>query len=85
MEGFEQTDDVWGMLGKLLRTGGVYPRVEETFYRVVSQVVLLFGSETWVLSSVLERKLEFTHTDFMRQMTGNWERQKEDRRWLTPR
>ena len=58
----------------------MYPRVEGMFYRVLSQVVILFGSETWVLLSVMEIKLEVTHTDFLRQITGNRERKKADGR-----
>ena len=72
-------------MGKLLRREGTDPRVEAMFYRVLSQVVLIFGSETWVLSAVMERKLEVTHTDFMRPITGNREQQKVYRRWVTVR
>ena len=55
------------------------------FYRVVAQVVLLFGLENWVLLTVMERLLEGTHTDFLRQTTEKRERQKVYRRWVTTR
>ena len=35
---------------------GAYPTVSEKFYRVVVQLVLLFGLETWVLmEEILQR------------------------------
>ena len=40
---------VWGGLGTLLEREGVGPRVSEMFYRSVTQAILLYGSETWVL------------------------------------
>ena len=39
---------VLGRLGKLLWSEGAEPAVSETFYRMVVQVVLFFGVETWV-------------------------------------
>ena len=50
-----------------IRRGG--HRVSEMFYRAVSQVILLYGSETWVLSAAMENKVEGAHTYFPRQIT----------------
>ena len=48
---------VWDRQGKLLRREGEEPRVSEMFYREVVQAVLIFGSETWILSAEIYRKL----------------------------
>ena len=40
------------------------------FYREVTEVVILFGLDNWVLSEDTERKVERTHTRFLRQITG---------------
>ena len=39
-------------------------------YRKVTQVVLLFGSDTWLLLEAMDRTVEGTHTRFMRHITG---------------
>ena len=56
----------------------------EIFYRAVSQAILLYGSETWVLSAEMDNKLEGLHTDFLRHITGNRERQIVDGTQETP-
>ena len=61
---------VWGRLGEILRREGVYPRVEAMFYRSVEQAVLLFGLDTWLISVSIERKVEGTYMDYLRQITG---------------
>ena len=76
---------VWGILGKILRREGAEPKVVEMLYRAVTQAVLLFDSETWVLSSVTEITVEGTHNEFMRQITGNWAWWKADGPWSTPK
>ena len=40
------------------------------FYRSVTQAVLLFGYETWVLLAAMERTVGGTHIRFMRQIMG---------------
>ena len=40
------------------------------FYRVVFQAILLYGSETWVLSVAMDKKVEVAHTGFLIQITG---------------
>ena len=41
------------------------------FYRSVVQAVLLFGEETWVLSSEMTKTLEGFHVGFLSQVMGN--------------
>ena len=47
----KQERKVWGRLGKILRREGAYSKVAEMLYKEVLQVVLLFGSETRILSA----------------------------------
>ena len=35
------------------------------------QALLLFGSETWVLTSVMSKKLEGVHMGLLQQVVGN--------------
>ena len=81
----KQARTVWERLGKLLIQEGADTRVAEMFYREVVQAVLLFVSDTCLISSGMERKVEVTHTVFMSQITGKWARWKIDRRRETPR
>ena len=57
---------VWGRLGALLRQEVADPRVAAMFYRAVVQAILLYGSETLVLSAAMEKKVEGAHTGFPR-------------------
>ena len=47
--------------------------------------MLIFGSEKWVLSEAIERKVEVKNTDFIRQIMGNQAQQLLDEIWETPR
>ena len=61
---------VWGRLGKLLSRYGVDPIILEKYYRAVVQAVLLFGSETWVLTAEIMQNIEGVHVVFLCQITG---------------
>ena len=69
---------VWGRLGTLLLQEGADPKMSEIFYRAVLQAILLYGSETWVLLASMEKRIEGTHTEFLRMITGNREKQLGD-------
>ena len=69
----------------MLRREGSDPRVSEIFFRMVAQVVLFFGLETGVLSEEMERKVEGTHTGFLRHITGKRARRIADVIWEDPR
>ena len=45
----------WGRLAKVLSREGADPKVSWAFYIAVTQAVLLFGSETWVLMRRMEK------------------------------
>ena len=57
-------------LGKFLRWEGVYPIISAKFCRAMVHAVLLFGSETWVLTASVMQNLEGVHMGFLQQVTG---------------
>ena len=61
---------MWGRLGKILIREGVDPFLLAIFYKFAVQAVLLFGSETWVLSAATAKRLEGFHVGFFRQVKG---------------
>ena len=48
----------WGWLSRVLGREGANPKVSRTFYTVVTQEVLVFGAETWVLTPRMEKSLD---------------------------
>ena len=58
--------------------------VSALFYRVLIQVVLLFGLESWALSEVIIRVVEKTHVGLFHQITENQDMQQTDGAWETP-
>ena len=76
---------VWRRLGKFLIREGADPRVAKFFYRAVTQAVLLFGLETWVIFAAMERMVDGTHTGFLRQIMGKRDWQNTYRTWVNPR
>ncbi len=40
----------WAWVGQVLRNKNVSPHIATTFYKAVVQAILLYDSETWVLS-----------------------------------
>ena len=55
-----------------------------TFYRAVVHTILLYGSETWVLSAAMERKAEVMNIGLIGQIKGKRARRLGDRAWETP-
>ena len=60
---------------KLLHREGAYQLVSEMFYREVVQAVLLFGTETWVLSVTMTNTVEGVHMGFLGQVMGKTAKQ----------
>ena len=55
--------------------------MSKMFYRIVVQVVFLFGVDTWVLSEAMSRNLEGVHVGFLRYITGKKEKRQRDGTW----
>jgi hypothetical protein len=51
----------WARISRILREDSVPPRVAGMFYKAVVQAVLLYGSESWVLTPASLRILEGFH------------------------
>jgi len=51
----------WARIGQVLRRENAPPRVSTKFYKAIKQSVLLYGSETWVLSPAAMARLEGFH------------------------
>jgi hypothetical protein len=51
----------WATISQVLIRDGATPRISSMCYKAVVQLVLLYGSETWVLSPKMPSKLEGFH------------------------
>ena len=60
----------WGRLPRVLGREGADPKVSRDFCIAVTQAVLLFGSETWVLTSRMEKALNIFQSRVARKITG---------------
>ena len=60
-QNLQRTQVKWGCLAKILGREGVDKRMARRFYVAVVQAVLVFGSETWVMTPWLEKALEGFH------------------------
>ena len=54
------------------------------FYLMVVQVVLLFGSETWVISPHIRRVMGCFHQQVLRRLTGRQPIRQADVNWYYP-
>ena len=68
----------------MLSRDGTDPKVSRAFYIAVTQVVLLFGSEKWVLTSQMEKALDSFQSWVARKITGRQPRRSKDRSWIYP-
>jgi hypothetical protein len=72
----------WARISRILARDGATPRVSGMFYKAVVQSILLFGSETWVVTKPILQALEGFHkrvarrlsgkTPYLCQTTGEW-------------
>ena len=74
----------WGRLARVLGREGADPKVSRTFYISVKQVVLLFGSETWVLTEKMEKALDTFQARVARKLTGRQPQGGIDGTWYYP-
>ena len=57
LRNIRKEQQVWGWLGKLMKREGVDLFVLEKLYRVVVQVVLIFGVDNWVPLAAMLKNL----------------------------
>ena len=60
----------WGRFSQVLGREGADPKVSWVFYIAVTQAVLLFGLETWVLTPRMEKALDSFQSRITRKITG---------------
>ena len=72
----------WGRLAKILGQEGAEPKVSRSFYIAVTQQVLLFGAESWVLTKRMEAALDAFQGRVARRLTGRMPRCGRDGKWL---
>jgi hypothetical protein len=74
----------WGRLGRILSSDKASPKAMASIYRAVVQAVLLYGSESWVLTNAMLQTLQSFHHRCARFITGQHIRQNEDKSWTCP-
>ena len=72
----------WGRLSRELGREGAEPKVSRDFYIAVTQAVLLFGLETWVLTSRMEKALDSFQSRVARKITGRQPWRRKDGSWI---
>ena len=74
----------WGRLSRVLGREGADPKLSRAFYTAVTQAVLLFGADTWVLTPWMEKALDSFQSRVARKITGRQPRRRKDRSWEYP-
>ena len=60
----------WAQISRVLAREGASPKVSGMFYKAIVQSVLLYGVETWVISSPMLQALRGFHHRIARCLTG---------------
>ena len=68
----------WGRLARVLGQEGADLKVSQSFYTTMTQQVLLFGAETWVLTRKMESALDAFQGRVARHLTGRQPRRGRD-------
>ena len=74
----------WGRLARILGREGADLEVTHSFYTDVTQQVLLFGAESWVLTKRMESALDAFQGRVERRLTGRLPRRGRDGKWFYP-
>jgi hypothetical protein len=71
----------WGRISRILSKDGEDPKAMASFYKAIVQSVLLYGSESWVLTLAMEKQLQGFHRRCAQYITGQNIRQNKDGTW----
>ena len=74
----------WSTLSRILSAEGASPTIMATFYKSIIQSLLLYGSETWVLSLQLLKSLSGFHHHCIRMFTRTFITTLTNGRWSYP-
>ena len=74
----------WGRLARVLRREGTDPKVSRTFFIAVTQAVLIYRSETWVLTARMEKSLDSFQSRVAWKLTGRQPQRRKEGTWYYP-
>ena len=74
----------WGHLARVLVREEADPKVSRSFYTAVTQQVLLFGAESWVLTKKMESALDAFQGRVARRLIGRQTRRGRVGEWFYP-
>ena len=74
----------WALISRPLLKTGVKPRVVGMFYKAIVQSVLLFGSETWVVTPQMLQALSAFHNRVARRIANKLPQRQRDGSWTYP-
>ena len=74
----------WGRVSRILGREGADAKTSGMFYVAIVQQILLFGSETWVVSPRVLSALESLHHRVARRLAGKMPRRLPDGSWEYP-
>ena len=69
---------------RVLDREGADPKVSREFYTAVTQAVLLFGEEMWVLTPWMKKALDSFQSRVARKIMVRQPRQRKDGIWIYP-
>jgi hypothetical protein len=74
----------WGQVAQILSKQGARSCTMAYFYKAVVQAVLLYGSESWVITERMWKVLNGFHNRCARFISGDHIRQKPNGEWILP-
>ena len=76
----EVKEELGAVVADFYPGGGGY-EVVGTFFKAVTRAVLLFGAETWVLNSIMERSLSSFQHRVAQRLTRRQPKRRGDDSW----
>jgi hypothetical protein len=80
----KNTQKRWGMVSRILSWDGASKRISGIFYKLISQSVLLYDCETWVVTPSMLCRLDTFHKRIVHRLTGRAPIHQGDGHWSTP-
>ena len=81
---FKKVRKSWSRLTRILGREGADPGVSRILFKAIVQAMLLFGSETWVLTPSMEQSLGIFQHRVARRITGRHPKRREEGVWEYP-
>lgn len=80
----QKAREKWALISRPLVRTGVEPRVVGMFYKAITQAVLLYGSETWVVTNPMLTALNSFHHRIARRISNGMPQRQGDGSWHYP-